>query len=146
MTHAPLAQSSTALARPQVTPHAPQFISETLVFVSHPFAAMPSQLAKPVLHVPSVHTLPTQVAPALVNEHALPHAPQLAALFVVFVSQPATMALQSPVPAGHMPVAHAPALQIAPAPGQAVPHMPQFVGLTATFVSHPLDAMPSQLA
>ncbi len=146
ITHAPLAQSSTAFAKLQTVPHVPQFVSETFVLVSQPFAVMPSQFAKPVLHTPSLHALATHVAPAFGNEQEFPHPPQLLAFVVVLVSQPGTIESQSPRPAGHMPVAHMPPLQIAPAPGHTVPQAPQLVALMLTLVSQPLAAMPSQLA
>jgi hypothetical protein len=41
-----------------------------------------------VSHVPSWHVLAKQVAEALAKLQALPQAPQLDALLVVFVSQP----------------------------------------------------------
>jgi hypothetical protein len=46
--HIPLEQVAVALAREQMNPHAPQFVS-VLRFVSQPLLSTPSQLAQPGL-------------------------------------------------------------------------------------------------
>src|SRR5207248_3052632 len=56
---------------------APQLASSVPVFTSQPFAAAPSQLAKPALHVPRPQTPAVQVAPALANAQRTPQPPQL---------------------------------------------------------------------
>jgi hypothetical protein len=48
----PEPQDSAAFAKSQTAPQAPQLVSEVSA-VSHPFAALPSQLAKPALQAPS---------------------------------------------------------------------------------------------
>jgi hypothetical protein len=49
--HEPDAQDSEAFARSQIAPHEPQFDS-VVRLVSHPFAALPSQLPNPGLQLP----------------------------------------------------------------------------------------------
>jgi hypothetical protein len=71
------------------------------VFTSQPFAALPSQLPKPALHVPSVHVPEEHDSAAFAKSHTAPHVPQL--VFVVsLVSQPfAALPSQLPKPAAH---------------------------------------------
>ena len=73
-----------------------------MVSTSQPLAAIPSQFAKPVVHVPSVQTLPApHDAPALANAQARLQAPQFAAV-LIGVSQPSVATpLQSAKPAAH---------------------------------------------
>jgi hypothetical protein len=148
--HAPIAQVpelqiGVPLATLHAFPHAPQCNTDTLMFVSQPSAGLPSQLRKPALHAPIAHVLALQVAAALANEHTLPHAPQFAALVRMSVSHPAMPGSQSPVLAGHIPIAQVPLEQIAPLPGQRLAHIPQFATLFERFVSQPFAASLSQL-
>lgn len=46
------------------------------MFVSHPFAEFESQLAKPGLQLPSVHTPLTQLSLAFARSHTVLQAPQ----------------------------------------------------------------------
>jgi hypothetical protein len=68
---------------------APQLVVLVLRFASQPFACLlPSQSAKPALHVPS-HTPAVQVRLAmLLLEHDVPQPPQLFGSVPVFDSQP----------------------------------------------------------
>jgi hypothetical protein len=92
--HAP---ATHAVAAPHARPHAPQWALLVWVLVSHPLAALPSQLPKPVAQAPSAHAPPAQVAAALAKLHTVPHAPQCAVLVVVLVSHP-LVALPSQLP------------------------------------------------
>ena len=90
---------------PHAVPHPPQLPLSACVLTSQPFAALPSQLAKPALHAPMTHVPVEHVAPALGNSHLMPHPPQLfTSLLCVAVSQPfdATPS-QSPYPVLHAP-------------------------------------------
>jgi len=112
------------------------------VLTSQPSAAMPSQSAKPALHVATVHPPDAHPAVAFASEHTDPHAPQCAAS--VWVS---THVIAAPAPHTMRGVGqstrHAPATQSCPL-GHAVPHAPQCVVLVFVLVSQPLAAMPSQ--
>ena len=84
----------------------------------------------PHLTVPvgQLQTPIVQVPPA---PQEFPHAPQLAASVIVFVSQPsATTPLQFAKPVLHMPMVHVPAMQMAVACGNehTVPQVPQLFG------------------
>lgn len=99
-THAPALHAAIALASAHTRPHPPQLSALVCVLVSQPFAGFPSQFAKPLVHVPSTHAPPTQLAVAFANEHARPHAPQCAAFDESCASQPfAALLSQSPYPA-----------------------------------------------
>ena len=96
----------------------PQFAVFVLVFVSQPFAAFPSQFAKPAAQV-IPQTPAVQVAVPLVALHTLPQPPQLPTLVFVFVSQPLVVPLsQSPKPEAQ--ALQAPVTQVV-APPHAVP-------------------------
>ena len=75
----------------QAAPHRPQCALLFVVFVSQPFANTPSQSPQFSEH-DGVHALATHLADPCRKpdgaEQSAPHAPQLALLFVVFVSQP----------------------------------------------------------
>jgi hypothetical protein len=144
---APLKHVAPALAKAQTVPHAPQFVALVFVFVSQPSAAPPVQLPKPTAQ-DTEHTDAVQVGVALTVEHAAAHAPQFAALVVVFVSQPsATIPLQLPKPTVQVPSAQVPAAQVSVlfARSQTTPHAPQSVSVRM-FFSQPLLGLPSQLA
>ena len=136
-----------ALARAgHTTPQPPQCAMLVVVLVSQPFEALLSQLPKPALQVASVHDPEAQVAVPLLNEQALPHAPQCMRLVLVLVSQPLPgFESQSPAPAGHVPTAQLPATQIAPAPVHVRPQTPQLVTLVSRWTSQPLPGAMSQL-
>jgi hypothetical protein len=63
----------------------PQLCPSVAVSVSHPFALIPSQSARPALHA---HV---PLAQSWNGAHARPHAPQLSASLPAFTSQPFTM-------------------------------------------------------
>ena len=63
----------------QVSPHAPQFARSLSRLASHPSAAAPLQLPKPLAHAPIAHAPAVQVLAALANRHARAQLPQLAA-------------------------------------------------------------------
>lgn len=126
-THAPATQLVVPCAFVQVLPHAPQLVVLTWMFVSHPFAVLPSQSANPALHVGTQTPAEHAVLP-LAFEHAFPQAPQLAVFVFRFASHPfagspsqlANPELQLGV---HVPAEHA----VVPlALVHAFPHVPQF--------------------
>ena len=101
---------------------------------SHPLAGLPSQSAKPALHVPSVQAPAPQVAVAFAKVHARPHAPQCVALVASATSHPlAGLPSQSPYGATQLDTAHAPAVHAGAALGssQRIPQAPQWDVLTA---------------
>ncbi len=111
---APAAQVGVALARAgQALLQAPQWAVDVRVSTSQPFAALPSQFAKPMEHPVLPHTPATHVALAPVGTgHTRPHEPQWALLSWVFTHAP----LQHDCPEGHglvdeHPLRQRPALQ-----------------------------------
>ena len=96
--HTPDAQVGDALARDgQAMPQAPQLFGSVRVDTSQPLVALPSQLAKPVVHsapqVPAMHT----AVEVLVPMHTRPHIPQCDGVMERSVSQPLlAMPSQSP--------------------------------------------------
>jgi hypothetical protein len=60
----------------QARPQAPQLLLSDARPVSQPLVALPSQLPKPEVQVPSAHALDTQEAEALGKTQRLPHIPQ----------------------------------------------------------------------
>lgn len=117
------------------------------MFVSQPFAALPSQFAKPVRHVgtqaPAVHA----VVPCRLV-HPAPQVPQFATLDWVSTSQPlAACPSQFAKPGLHVPSVQTPATQLslALASVQSALHPPQSVRVLM-LRSHPLSGFPSQLA
>ena len=119
----------------QAWPQEPQF-AVLLSAVSQPFAALPSQLPKPCVHVPRPQVPVVQVAPALLYVQRLPHAPQLLTLVCRFAHAPAPA--QYVVPVGHtltqvLPLQYVPVVQ-------ALPQAPQFVAVVSG-ASQPSEAM-----
>ena len=101
-----------------VVAQVPQFAALMLVFVSQPFATLPSQFPKPAAQV-IPQTPAVQLAVPFVSLHDVAHAPQLPALVFVFVSQPLDVLLsQSPEPAEQ--ALQAPVTQVV-APPHVVP-------------------------
>jgi len=93
------------------------------------------------------HAPSAQLAVPFVLEHAVPHAPQFAALVCVFTSQPfAGLPSQLPNPAPQVPSVQVPEAHdsLAFAKSQSAPQVPQFVSVVR-FVSQPFPALPSQL-
>jgi hypothetical protein len=146
-TQAPAVQVVVPFALLQVVPHAPQFDVLVDRFASQPFDAWPSQLPKPVLHVPRTHPPPEQAAPAFANEHALPQLPQSVTEVFVLVSHPFdAMPSQLPNPAVQVGT-QAPVVQtVVPwAFVQALLQAPQSERLVLVFVSQPFAGLLSQL-
>lgn len=77
--HVPVLQLAVAFGRLQETPQAPQ-CAVVSVDCSQPLAAMPSQLPKFALQLPSVQLPVGQLAAALARLHGVLHAPQWASV------------------------------------------------------------------
>jgi hypothetical protein len=143
----PAAQVAPALGNEQRSPQPPQLLaSVAFTAVSQPFAAMPSQLPKPVLHAPTIHAPAEHACVAtLASAQRASHAPQLFTSVAVLAHVPEQLV----VPAPHV-VVHAPREHTWPAAharGEAaVEHAPQLPLSLCTLVSQPLDAIPSQSA
>lgn len=120
------------------TPQPPQFIV-VVIEVSQPFAAVPSQSAKPALQAPRAQEPAVQRAVALGYEHTRPHIPQLLTV-PRLVSQPlAGSPSQSPKPLLHVKL-HRPAAHEDTAlgrAGHAFAQAPQW--LTLALVSTQLE-------
>ena len=147
--HTPFEQLEPAFVWLHVLPQPPQLPRLVLMFVSQPFAGLPSQSANPAAQVPSWQAPPWQVADAFAKLHALPQPPQLPALVVVSVSQPsATVPLQLAKPVWHDTIPHVPPWQlvVAFARAQTFPHDPQLAMLVLRFTSQPVCGLLSQSA
>jgi hypothetical protein len=145
--HPPSTQLAVPFFVEHTFPHAPQFAASLPSAFSHPLAALPSQLPKPALHA-IWHADDTQLAVPLIDEHTLPHAPQLLADCVRSTSHPfCACPSQLPCPTEHT-VVHAPAthVPVPPTDEHAALHAPQLSALVFKFVSQPFDASPSQSA
>ena len=146
MRHAAVALERVGHARP----HAPQCAAVDERSTSQPLAGSPSQSPKPGRHV-KPHALIAQTGSALGTAgHAIPHAPQCAAVTRTSVSQPFEASpSQSPKPPAQSPTPHAPMRHAGVAlggTGQVRPHAPQFETSFEVDVSHPLAALMSQSA
>lgn len=119
----------------QPRPHAPQFVEEVVVLVSQPLTDMPSQLAKPGMHVvPQVPPVHVGVAPGSGGQ-ALPQDAQFA-MVPSATSQPlsgSSSQLAKPTAQArpHAPIEHV-AVELGPE-GQTREHAPQLRGLFVTF-------------
>src|SRR5581483_4391528 len=117
-----------------------------LLFTSQPLAALWSQSRKPALQVPIPHVLLVQTAVALGGAQVAPHAPQLATLVVVLVSQPSEATpLQSPKPVAHRRTVHPPPEQplvATLASAQAWLHVPQLAGSIAVLAQYCVEPEP----
>ena len=139
--HDPALHAAVVCGSEQTLPHALQFPALVLRFTSQPFAALPSQSAKPALHtrpqVPVVHV----AVPLFGVGQAWSQVPQLltSACTLVQISDVA----QNVVPVGHE-LTQVPLEQCVPA-AQPMPQPPQLV-LVPRVVSQPLAAAPSQFA
>ncbi len=121
-------------------PQPPQWATERVRSVSHPFAATPSQLPHPASQLTTVHALAAQPAVARGSTHARPQPPQWEGVTVVFTSHPfAALPSQLPKPAVHVPTPQAPAVHtpVAWAGAQGRMQPPQWGRLVAKFASHP---------
>jgi hypothetical protein len=109
------------LASVQATPQAPQWVR--VLRASQPLRALPSQLAKPMLHMME-HTPPEHEGVPPVLEQALPQPPQWL-VEVMMLTQPAPIAEQSVV-GGMQVVTHVPPEQRVPG-GHTLPQPPQWL-------------------
>jgi hypothetical protein len=75
--HTPDAQNARPFVVLHASPHPPQFFALVSVFVSHPFAALPSQSANGGMHDEISHAPLVHVVFAFGSTHSCPHAPQL---------------------------------------------------------------------
>jgi hypothetical protein len=148
--HVPEAQRGAALsALAQRIAHAPQWLTSSVIDCSQPFALLPSQLAKPVLHasaqVPDEH----DGAALAAGMHRVAHVPQLSALRLVSASHPLLRSRsQSAKPDMHESK-QAPAVHVAEALFPAAherPHAPQLFTLVDVSSSHPSRGSPLQSA
>ena len=149
--HAPAAHEATVLGRgAHARPQPPQWATVLVVLTSQPLAAFMSQLAKPVLHVPTPQVPIAHAAVPLAGvAQALPQAPQWASVLARVVSQPlAALLSQLPRPAAHIVTAHVPLLHAFVPPGsvQRVPHALQLFTSVRVLTSQPFIVEPSQLA
>lgn len=100
---APSAQLGVPFALEQDVPHAPQLETLVCVLTSQPFAATPSQLPNPALHVPRVHDPDAHDSDAFARSQIAPQAPQFVRV-VRLVSQPlAALPSQFPNPGLQLP-------------------------------------------
>jgi hypothetical protein len=140
---APEVHAGTAFVRLHTVPQAPQLLTLLVVFTSQPSAGLLLQSRKPVLQV-NEHAPPLHVGAALAKEHALPQAPQLPVLVLVFTSQPSLgLLLQSRKPALHTKE-HPPAAHTAEAFAgalQTVPQAPQLRGSVWVLVQLPAHSV-----
>jgi hypothetical protein len=148
----PLAQVAAALAKKQGRPQPPQCVVLVVVLVSQPLTASPSQLPKPVLHMPRRHTPPVHDTAPLDRVQAWPQPPQFARLVEVSTSQPSpALPLQSARPVGQVPraVPQVAMVHTGTRPGVVVlhtlPQVRQLLTAVLRLVSQPFSAMPSQL-
>jgi hypothetical protein len=145
--HSPAAQLGVPLVLLHTVPHAPQWFVLVLVAVSHPFAALPSQLPNPASQETIAQVPVEQLSVAFARLQGMPHAPQLAR-DLSSASQPfADAPSQLPQPASHAPGWQVPPKHSAAACAKlhALAHAPQWLTLLTRLVSHPLLARPSQL-
>jgi hypothetical protein len=106
-THALAAQLAAALAKVQARPHAEQLVALVRRSVSQPLAAIPSQLPKLALHVPTPHVPEAHVLTlTLVRRHTLPHMPQCDGSVMVFTHAPEQLVVPAPHVVVHDPEAH----------------------------------------
>jgi hypothetical protein len=134
----------------QIVPHAPQLVADARVSTSQPFAATPSQSAKPMAQT-KVHADAAQRGEALAGAgHALPQRLQLVADVRVSVSQPlARLPSHSAKPALHAKLQTRATQLAVPLAGaaHAVPHAPQCAGSVARstqLVPHRSGVAPEQ--
>jgi hypothetical protein len=145
--HRPAAQIGVPLFALHTLVHEPQCVGSAFRFTSQPFAALPSQFAKPGLQV-IPHAPAVQVAAPLFVLQAVTQAPQWVGSALRFTSQPfAALPSQFPNPALQV-MPQTPALHVAVpfVELQVPPQLPQCAGSTLRFTSQPFEASPSQSA
>ena len=110
--HAPRLHEGVPLVLLQALPQTPQLPALVCVFVSHPLAAVPSQLPKPVVQDESVHVPVAQDGLAFEKLQGTPHPPQFVKLLSC-VSQPLPeLPSQSPKPAVQLEIPQTPFTQL----------------------------------
>jgi hypothetical protein len=146
MPHEPDVQDGVPFVPLQAVGHPPQCAASVFRFASQPLLPIASQFPKPALHA-GTHTLAVHAFVPFTVAHTVPQAPQFAALFVVFVSQPfvATRS-QLPKPPEQVPSVQAPDghVSVAFARSHTVLQSLQSASV-AMLRSQPLFALPSQL-
>jgi hypothetical protein len=136
----------------QTTPQPPQSFGLVCGFTSQPLVCrLLSQSRNGATQLPVQAPLVHATEETLFDEHDAPHAPQLAVLEAMFVSQPFVCLLpsQSANPAAHVPL-HVPLVQarVAMLLGeQVLPQTPQLLTSVPVAVSQPFVCLlPSQSA
>ncbi len=124
----PATHDSAAFGRLHAVPQPPQFASEPAVFVSHPFAIIPSQFANPVLHVPTAQAPATHAAVPLGTVHTVPHAPQFRGSVIVLTHDIVTgqrvgVIPEQPLAQTYEPIE--PSVHIGVGSEHGMPHAPQ---------------------
>lgn len=146
MEQLPAEQVGVPLADEHAAPHPPQLAVLVLMFVSQPFALLPSQLPKPASHPTSWQVPLAHDSVAFAMSQATPHAPQLVSVFRLvshpLVGSPSQFANPEAQVGAQTPPVH---VVVPLALEQTVPHEPQFAALVLRFASHPSAASPSQL-
>lgn len=146
--HLPVAQLGVPCVVLHAWPQAPQLVGLVSVLTSQPVAYCASQSANGAEQASTAHVVAMHVAAPFCTRQTLPHAPQLATLLVVAVSQPSlALALQLPKPEAHA-IPHAPPEQNAEPwlPSHVTPQPPQLVTAVVVSVSQPFALLPSQSA
>ena len=99
--HAPPEQFGVAGAH--TWPHCPQLAASLLTLVSQPSLAVPLQLPKPVLQLPTPQVLLAQKLAALGEEQTLPQLPQLLGSNAVIVQEPPQLVAPPTHCSAHVP-------------------------------------------
>ena len=138
--HMPLMHDGVPLFVLQPAPQLPQLVALVFRFVSHPFAAIPSQSPNPALHMAIVQPPFEHAGVALANMQTVPQAPQLFTFVLMFVSQPSVATrLQSANGGAQASTLQLPMTHLVDEFGseQALSHVPQFCGSVWVLISHP---------
>jgi hypothetical protein len=146
-TQAPAWHIEVAFTVLQAMPQPPQFFMSVWRSVSHPFAATPSQSAKPALHEAIAHAPIAHLLVAFASPQAVLHAPQFCGSVFLSTSHPfEATASQSAKPVAHAAIVQAPLEQadVACASMQAFMHVPQLLTSLWVFTSQPFCVTPSQ--
>ena len=86
--HAEFKHAAVPFAAAHTLPQDAQFEALLVRFVSHPLAAMPSQLPRPIAQLDTPHTPATQFGVPPIVEQTVPHMLQLLTSDAVLISQP----------------------------------------------------------
>jgi len=110
----PVEHFGVACGKTQALPQPPQWLTLVLMSISHPVVALLSQFANPVLQDATEHIPDKHAGEPLTTEQIVPQAPQLFRSEETECSHPVlTLMSQSPKPALHEPIMHAPATHAA---------------------------------